>query len=79
VATAGRPFNRSLNQRLGAENDARLTATQQHRFGVFDRARLQALGPQTDMLLLTATPIPRSLARVLLSNLEVKYPALDWR
>ncbi len=44
---------------------------EQHRFGVFDRARLQALGPQADMLLLTATPIPRSLARVLLSNLEV--------
>ena len=44
---------------------------EQHRFGVFDRARLRALGPRADMLLLTATPIPRSLARVLLSNLEV--------
>jgi len=44
---------------------------EQHRFGVFDRVRLQALGPQADMLLLSATPIPRSLARVLLSNLEV--------
>ena len=44
---------------------------EQHRFGVFDRARLHALGPRADMLLLTATPIPRSLARVLLSNLDV--------
>jgi len=44
---------------------------EQHRFGVFDRIRLRALGPQSDMLLLSATPIPRSLARVLLSNLEV--------
>jgi len=44
---------------------------EQHRFGVFERARLRALGPQCDMLLLTATPIPRSLARVLLSNLDV--------
>jgi ATP-dependent DNA helicase RecG len=44
---------------------------EQHRFGVFDRVRLQALGPKADMLLLSATPIPRSLARVLLSNLEV--------
>jgi ATP-dependent DNA helicase RecG len=44
---------------------------EQHRFGVFDRARLRALGPRADMLLLSATPIPRSLARVLLSNLEV--------
>ena len=44
---------------------------EQHRFGVFDRMRLRALGPQSDMLLLSATPIPRSLFRVLLSNLEV--------
>jgi ATP-dependent DNA helicase RecG len=44
---------------------------EQHRFGVFERARLRALGPRSDMLLLTATPIPRSLARVLLSNLDV--------
>ena len=44
---------------------------EQHRFGVFDRLRLKALGPSADMLLLSATPIPRSLARVLLSNLEV--------
>ncbi len=44
---------------------------EQHRFGVFDRVRLKALGPKADMLLLSATPIPRSLARVLLSNLDV--------
>jgi ATP-dependent DNA helicase RecG len=50
---------------------------EQHRFGVFDRARLRALSPQADLLLLTATPIPRSLARVLLSNLEVSM--LDQR
>ncbi|SRR5579875_186429 len=50
---------------------------EQHRFGVFERARLRGLGPQSDMLLLTATPIPRSLARVLLSNLEVSI--LDQR
>lgn len=44
---------------------------EQHRFGVFDRIRLKALGPKADMLLLSATPIPRSLARVLLSNLDI--------
>jgi ATP-dependent DNA helicase RecG len=44
---------------------------EQHRFGVFDRVRLKALGPKADMLLMSATPIPRSLARVLLSNLDV--------
>jgi ATP-dependent DNA helicase RecG len=44
---------------------------EQHRFGVFDRARLKSLGPCADLLLMTATPIPRSLAMALFANLEV--------
>ncbi len=44
---------------------------EQHRFGVFDRARLKALGPSAHVLLMTATPIPRSLALTVLANLEV--------
>jgi ATP-dependent DNA helicase RecG len=44
---------------------------EQHRFGVFDRARLMALGSQANVLLMTATPIPRSLAMLLFRNLEV--------
>jgi ATP-dependent DNA helicase RecG len=44
---------------------------EQHRFGVFDRARLVALGSEANVLLMTATPIPRSLAMSLLRNLEV--------
>ena len=48
---------------------------EQHRFGVFDRARLVALGSEANVLLMTATPIPRSLAMVLFRNLEIS--ALD--
>ncbi|HVA40461.1 MAG TPA: ATP-dependent DNA helicase RecG [Candidatus Binataceae bacterium] len=48
---------------------------EQHRFGVFDRARLKALGPCAHVLLMTATPIPRSLALTLLANLDIS--ALD--
>ena len=48
---------------------------EQHRFGVFDRARLIALGSQANVLLMTATPIPRSLAQTLFRNLSVS--ALD--
>lgn len=48
---------------------------EQHRFGVFDRAKLKALGPSAHVLLMSATPIPRSLALTLLANLEVS--ALD--
>lgn len=44
---------------------------EQHRFGVFDRARLVALGAEANVLLMTATPIPRSLALALLRNLDV--------
>ncbi len=44
---------------------------EQHRFGVFDRARLIARGVQANVLLMTATPIPRSLALTLLRNLDV--------
>jgi ATP-dependent DNA helicase RecG len=44
---------------------------EQHRFGVFDRARLAALGSEANVLLMTATPIPRSLAMALFRNLDV--------
>ena len=44
---------------------------EQHRFGVLDRARLVGLGAETNVLLMTATPIPRSLALTLLRNLDV--------
>ena len=46
---------------------------EQHRFGVFDRARLKALGPEANLLMMTATPIPRSLALSLFANLSVSY------
>lgn len=46
---------------------------EQHRFGVFDRARLKALGPQANVLMMTATPIPRSLAMSLFANLDVSF------
>jgi len=44
---------------------------EQHRFGVFERARLKGLGPRADMLLMTATPIPRSLTHALFANLDL--------
>ncbi len=44
---------------------------EQHRFGVFDRAKLKALGASANILMMTATPIPRSLAMSLFANLDV--------
>ena len=44
---------------------------EQHRFGVEQRARLRDKGLRPDVLLMTATPIPRTLALTDYSELEV--------
>ena len=46
---------------------------EQHRFGVFDRAKMKELGPKANLLMMTATPIPRSLAMSLFANLDVSF------
>jgi ATP-dependent DNA helicase RecG len=50
---------------------------EQHRFGVAQRAALRAKGMRPDVLLMTATPIPRTLALTDYSELDVsKIPDL---
>jgi len=50
---------------------------EQHRFGVAQRASLRAKGLRPDVLLMTATPIPRTLALTDYSELDVsKIPDL---
>jgi ATP-dependent DNA helicase RecG len=44
---------------------------EQHRFGVGQRAALQAKGASPDLLVMTATPIPRTLALAVYGDLDV--------
>jgi len=44
---------------------------EQHRFGVIQRAALRAKGGNPDVLVMTATPIPRTLSMTLYGDLDV--------
>jgi len=73
-ATRGLVFvgTHALIQESVAFHDLRLAVVdEQHRFGVADREALEAKGSRPHVLLMTATPIPRTLGQVLHADLDV--------
>lgn len=56
---------------VGFANLGLVVIDEQHRFGVMQRAELRSRGLNPDVLVMTATPIPRSLAMTVYGDLDV--------
>jgi ATP-dependent DNA helicase RecG len=60
-----------VQEAVSFKNLALAVIDEQHRFGVLQRAELRARGLNPDVLVMTATPIPRSLAMTVYGDLDV--------
>ncbi len=60
-----------ISEEVIFDNCGLVVADEQHRFGVNQRRLLSAKGEKVDFLLMTATPIPRTMANVLFGDLEI--------
>jgi ATP-dependent DNA helicase RecG len=59
-----------LEEDVAFENLGLVVVDEQHRFGVLQRARLMQKGRRPDVLVMTATPIPRTLALAFYGDLD---------
>lgn len=60
-----------IQDRVDFDNLGLAIVDEQHRFGVRQRASLREKGTQPDMLVMSATPIPRSLALTIYGDLDI--------
>lgn len=60
-----------LTEKVVFHNLGLVVADEQHRFGVQQRKQLLAKGDKVDFLLMSATPIPRTLALSLYGDMEI--------
>ena len=68
-----------IGRSIEMPNAGLIVIDEQHRFGVGQRAMLKAKGIDADLLIMTATPIPRTLALAFYGNFQTiainEYPA----
>jgi ATP-dependent DNA helicase RecG len=60
-----------IQESVSFKNLGLVVIDEQHRFGVMQRAELRGRGMNPDVLVMTATPIPRSLAMTVYGDLDV--------
>jgi ATP-dependent DNA helicase RecG len=60
-----------LYEKVSFANLGLVVIDEQHKFGVAQRARLSAREPAPDVLVMTATPIPRTLTMTIYGDLDV--------
>ncbi len=60
-----------IQEAVSFKNLGLVVIDEQHRFGVMQRAELRARGLNPDVLVMTATPIPRSLTMTIYGDLDV--------
>ncbi len=60
-----------IQERVNYQNLALVITDEQHRFGVRQRQKLQEKGRNTHILVMSATPIPRTLAIILFGDLHL--------
>ncbi|MGE4282628.1 MAG: ATP-dependent DNA helicase RecG, partial [Clostridia bacterium] len=60
-----------IQERIGFSSLGLVVTDEQHRFGVKQRAELASKGSNPHVLVMTATPIPRTLALILYGDLDV--------
>jgi len=60
-----------LEERVIFKNLGLVVTDEQHRFGVRQRAKLSNKGENPDILVMTATPIPRTLSLILYGDLDI--------